>query len=66
MLTLGKDVFMHKLFCERNITESETVRLSLMRMSSTFALVTSTFKKEKNIYLHTDFPLKLIKRKKNK
>lgn len=49
MLTLGKDIFMHKLFCKRNITGSETARLSFMRMSSAFALVTAAFMKEENV-----------------
>lgn len=49
MLTLGKDIFMHKLFCKRNITGSETARLSVMRMSSAFSLVTAAFMKEENI-----------------
>lgn len=49
MLTLGKDIFMHKLFCRRNITGSETARLSVMRMSSAFSLVTAAFVKEENI-----------------
>lgn len=49
MLTLGKDIFMHKLFCKRKITGSETARLSVMRMSSAFALVTAAFMKEENI-----------------
>lgn len=49
MLTLGKDIFMHKLFCKRNITGSETARLSVMRMSSAFALVAAAFAKKENI-----------------
>lgn len=49
MLTLGKDIFMHKLFCKRNITGSEAARLSVMRMSSAFSLVTAAFMKEENI-----------------
>lgn len=49
MLTLGKDIFMHKLFCKRKITGSETARHSVMRMSSAFALVTAAFMKEENI-----------------
>jgi len=63
MLTLGKDIFMHKLFCKRNITGSETARLSVVRMNSAFALVTAVFKKDEKMYLNTNFSMKLRKRK---
>lgn len=64
MLTLGKDIFMHKLFCKRNITGSETARLSVMRMSSAFALVTAAFKGEKKYLSSYRFPSEVNKKKK--